>query len=39
LAARAFSAATEAGAHKYIQKPCTLDALREKLRLLGFLKT
>src|SRR6266704_1006603 len=29
-AARAFSAATEAGANKYIQKPRTLDALREK---------
>jgi two-component system, chemotaxis family, chemotaxis protein CheY len=31
--------AIEAGANEYIQKPCTLDALREKLRLLGFLKT
>jgi two-component system chemotaxis response regulator CheY len=32
-------AAMEAGASEYIQKPCTLDALREKLHLLGLLKT
>ncbi len=31
--------AMDAGASEYIQKPCTLDALREKLRSLGFLKT
>jgi two-component system chemotaxis response regulator CheY len=31
--------AMEAGANEYIQKPCTLDALREKLDLLGLLKT
>src|SRR5260370_39394378 len=30
--------ALEAGANEYIQKPCTLDALRAKLHLLGFLK-
>jgi len=32
-------AAMDAGANQYIQKPCTLDALREKLGLLGLLKT
>jgi len=32
-------AAMDAGANEYIQKPCTLDALREKLYLLGLLKT
>ena len=31
--------AMDAGANDYIQKPCTLDALREKLDLLGLLKT
>jgi two-component system chemotaxis response regulator CheY len=31
--------AMDAGANEYIQKPCTLDALREKLDLLGLLKT
>lgn len=31
-------AAMEAGANEYIQKPCTLDALREKLDLLGLIK-
>jgi two-component system chemotaxis response regulator CheY len=31
--------AMEAGANEYIQKPCTLAALREKLDLLGLLKT
>jgi len=31
--------ALEAGANEYIQKPCTLDALREKIELLGLLKT
>ncbi len=31
--------AMEAGADEYIQKPCTLDALREKIELLGLLKT
>jgi len=31
--------AMHAGANEYIQKPCTLDALREKLDLLGLLKT
>ncbi len=31
--------AMEAGANEYIQKPCTLDMLREKLDLLGLLKT
>jgi two-component system chemotaxis response regulator CheY len=31
--------AIDAGANDYIQKPCTLDALREKLDLLGLLKT
>ena len=31
--------AMEAGANEYIQKPCTLEALREKLDLLGLLKT
>ena len=30
--------AMDAGANEYIQKPCTLDALREKLDLLGLLK-
>ncbi len=29
--------AMEAGANEYIQKPCTLDALREKLDMLGLL--
>ncbi|HYL86420.1 MAG TPA: response regulator [Candidatus Angelobacter sp.] len=29
------SLAMEAGANEFIQKPCTLDALREKLDLLG----
>jgi len=33
------STAREAGANEYIQKPCTLEALREKLDLLGLLKT
>jgi two-component system chemotaxis response regulator CheY len=32
-------AAMDAGANEYIQKPCTLDALREKIELLGLLKT
>jgi two-component system chemotaxis response regulator CheY len=31
--------AMDAGANQYIQKPCTLDALREKIELLGLLKT
>jgi two-component system, chemotaxis family, chemotaxis protein CheY len=31
--------AMEAGANEYIQKPCTLEALREKLDLLGLLET
>lgn len=31
--------AMEAGANEYIQKPCTLDALREKLEALGLLTT
>jgi two-component system chemotaxis response regulator CheY len=31
--------AMEAGANEYIQKPCTLAALREKLDLLGLLET
>jgi two-component system chemotaxis response regulator CheY len=31
--------AMDAGANEYIQKPCTLDALREKIDLLGLLKT
>lgn len=31
--------AMEAGANEYIQKPCTFDALREKLDLLGIFKT
>jgi len=31
--------AMEAGANEYIQKPCTLDALREKIEMLGLLKT
>jgi two-component system chemotaxis response regulator CheY len=31
--------ARDAGASEYIQKPCTFDALREKLDLLGLLKT
>jgi len=30
--------AMEAGANEYIQKPCTLDALREKIELLGLIK-
>ena len=30
--------AMEAGANLYIQKPCTFEALREKLDTLGFLK-
>jgi two-component system chemotaxis response regulator CheY len=30
--------AMDAGANDYIQKPCTIDALREKLDLLGLLK-
>jgi two-component system chemotaxis response regulator CheY len=32
-------AAMEAGANEYIQKPCTLASLREKIELLGLLKT
>ena len=32
-------AAMEAGANEYIQKPCTFEALREKLDLLDLLKT
>jgi DNA-binding response OmpR family regulator len=28
-----------AGASEYIQKPCTFDELREKLDMLGLLKT
>jgi two-component system chemotaxis response regulator CheY len=31
--------AIEAGANEYIQKPCTFDALREKIQQLGLLKT
>lgn len=31
--------AAQAGANVYIQKPCTLDALHEKIELLGLLKT
>lgn len=31
--------AMEAGANEYIQKPCSLDALREKLEALGLLTT
>lgn len=31
--------AIDAGANDYIEKPCTLDMLREKLDLLGLLKT
>jgi two-component system chemotaxis response regulator CheY len=31
--------AMEAGANEYIQKPCTLDALRAKLHLLGIIET
>jgi two-component system chemotaxis response regulator CheY len=31
--------ALEAGANQYIQKPCTLDVLREKIRQLGILNT
>jgi two-component system chemotaxis response regulator CheY len=31
--------AMDAGANEYIQKPCTLDALREKLERLGVFKT
>jgi two-component system, chemotaxis family, chemotaxis protein CheY len=30
--------AFDAGANEYIQKPCSLDALREKLELLGLLE-
>jgi two-component system chemotaxis response regulator CheY len=33
------SEAVAAGANQYIQKPCTLDVLREKLNLLGLLKS
>jgi DNA-binding response OmpR family regulator len=29
----------DAGANQYIQKPCTLDALREKIEQLGLLNT
>ena|SRR2546423_10681893 len=31
--------AMDAGANEYIQKPCTLGTLREKLDFLGLLKT
>jgi len=31
--------AMDAGANLYIQKPCTLDTLREKIEQLGLLKT
>ncbi len=31
-------AAMEAGANEYIQKPCSLEALREKIDLLGLFK-
>lgn len=31
--------AMDAGANQYIQKPCTLDALREKIEQLGLLGT
>lgn len=31
--------AMDAGANEYIQKPCTLDMLRDKLDVLGLLKT
>jgi two-component system chemotaxis response regulator CheY len=31
--------AMEAGANLYIQKPCTLDSLREKIEQLGLLET
>jgi two-component system chemotaxis response regulator CheY len=31
--------AMEAGANEYIQKPCTFDALREKIEQFGLLKT
>ena len=30
--------AMDAGANEYIQKPCTLDMLRDKLDLLGLIK-
>jgi two-component system, chemotaxis family, chemotaxis protein CheY len=33
------AAAMDAGANEYIQKPCTLDDLREKLDLLGLLSS
>ena len=33
------SEAMEAGANEYIQKPCTFEALREKLDLLDLVKT
>jgi two-component system, chemotaxis family, chemotaxis protein CheY len=33
------SQAIDAGADAYIQKPCTLDALRQKLSALGLLET
>jgi len=32
-------AAREAGANEYIQKPCSLEALREKIDQLGLFKT
>jgi two-component system chemotaxis response regulator CheY len=32
------SMAMKAGANEYIQKPCTLETLREKLDVLGLLK-
>jgi len=31
--------AVDAGANQYIQKPCTLDALRQKIEQLGLLDT
>jgi len=31
--------AMDAGANEYIQKPCTMDSLRQKLDLLGLLKS
>jgi two-component system, chemotaxis family, chemotaxis protein CheY len=38
-AAEFLEAAMAAGADEYIEKPCTLEALREKIDLLGLFKT